>query len=154
MPGLLKGRIDRVLANGWAYDYGPDARLVKKLRHLPVHLVAIGGADTRTYARHGYFSAMKTQIDHGIFDYCGPCVVTSELMLDSDTRDPTSHLDAARAVGRSLSSIHPSEARRPRQHEQSARYSRPSPMKRRRIVLEPQSIRPTVTRIRRMMKAA
>ncbi|TIT39773.1 MAG: NAD(P)H-dependent oxidoreductase, partial [Mesorhizobium sp.] len=84
MPGLLKGWIDRVFANGWAYDEGPDAKLVKRLRHLRVHLVAIGGANLRTYARHGYFGAMKTQIDHGIFDYCGASVVTSELLLGSE----------------------------------------------------------------------
>ena len=102
MPGLLKGWIDRVFANGWAYDEGPDAGLVKKLRHLPVHLVAIGGANLRTYARHGYFGAMKTQIDHGIFDYCGARVVTSELLLQSETQGPASHLDAARAIGRGL----------------------------------------------------
>ena len=102
MPGLLKGWIDRVFANGWAYDEGPDTRLVKKLRHLPVHLVAIGGANLRTYARHGYFGAMKTQIDHGIFDYCGARVVTSELLLQSETQSPASNLDAARAVGRGL----------------------------------------------------
>jgi NAD(P)H dehydrogenase (quinone) len=68
MPGLLKGWIDRVFTNGWAYDDGPNIKLVKRLRHLQVHLIAIGGADMRTYARHGYFGAMKTQIDHGIFD--------------------------------------------------------------------------------------
>ena len=102
MPGLLKGWIDRVFANGWAYDEGPDTKLVKKLRHLRVHLVAIAGADVRTYARHGYFGAMKTQIDHGIFDYCGACVVTSELLLDSQTQDPAPHLDAARAIGHDL----------------------------------------------------
>ena len=102
MPGLLKGWIDRVFANGWAYDEGPDTKLVKKLRRLRVHLVAIAGADVRTYARHGYFGAMKTQIDHGIFDYCGACVVTSELFPDSQTQDPAGHLDAARAIGRHL----------------------------------------------------
>lgn len=102
MPGLLKGWIDRVFANGWAYDYTPDAGVVKKLRHLKVHLVAIGGADLRTYARHGYFGAMKTQIDHGIFDYCGACVVTSELLLDPETADLTSHLATAREIGRRL----------------------------------------------------
>lgn len=26
MPGLLKGWIDRVFTNGWAYDEGPDAK--------------------------------------------------------------------------------------------------------------------------------
>ncbi|WEX73891.1 NAD(P)H-dependent oxidoreductase [Sinorhizobium numidicum] len=102
MPGLLKGWIDRVFANGWAYDEGPDTKLVKKLRHLPVHLIAIGGAGVRTYARHGYFGAMKTQIDHGIFDYCGARVVTSELLLESETQDPTSHLNVAHAIGRDL----------------------------------------------------
>lgn len=102
MPGLLKGWIDRVFANGWAFDFSPETRLVKKLGDLQVHLVAIAGADARTYARHGYAGAMKTQIDHGIFDYCGACVVTSELLLESETQDPKSHLDAARAIGRNL----------------------------------------------------
>jgi NAD(P)H dehydrogenase (quinone) len=50
MPGLLKGWIDRVFANGWAYDEGPDTKLVKKLQRLKVHLVGIGGADAGTYA--------------------------------------------------------------------------------------------------------
>jgi NAD(P)H dehydrogenase (quinone) len=102
MPGLLKGWIDRVFVNGWAYDYSPDTGVTKKLRHLKVHLVAIGGADLRTYARHGYFGAMKTQIDHGIFDYCGARVMTSELLLDSETPDMTPHLDTAREIGRSV----------------------------------------------------
>jgi NAD(P)H dehydrogenase (quinone) len=102
MPGLLKGWIDRVFANGWAYDYSPDTGVMKKRRHLKVHLVAIGGADLRTYARHGYFGAMKTQIDHGIFDCCGARVMTSELLLDSETPDMKSHLDTARKIGRNL----------------------------------------------------
>jgi NAD(P)H dehydrogenase (quinone) len=102
MPGLLKGWIDRVFTNGWAYDEGPDGKSEKKLRHLKVHLVAIGGASLRTYARHGYFGAMKTQIDHGIFDYCGARVVTSELLLGLEAQDVASHLNAALAVGRNL----------------------------------------------------
>lgn len=105
MPGLLEGWIDRVFANGWAYDYSLKTGVVKKLRHLRVHLVAIGGADLRTYARHGYFGAMKTQIDHGIFDYCGACVMTSELLLESETQDPASHLDPARAFGRNVFNV-------------------------------------------------
>lgn len=102
MPALLKGWIDRVFSNGWAYDSSPDTKLVKKLRHLRVHLVGAGGADAGTYARHGYLAAMKTQIDHGIFNYCGACVVTSELLLESGTQAVTSHLDAARAIGHSI----------------------------------------------------
>lgn len=102
MPALLKGWIDRVFSNGWAYDEGPRANLVKKLRHLRVHLVGLAGAGARTYARHGYSDAMKTQIEHGIFDYCGACVVTSELLFDSHASDATTHMDAARAIGHDL----------------------------------------------------
>ncbi|WP_207481899.1 NAD(P)H-dependent oxidoreductase [Arenibaculum pallidiluteum] len=101
-PALLKGWIDRVFSNGWAYHETPEAGLVKKLQRLNVHLVAIGGADLRTYARHGYFWAMRTQIDHGIFDFCGARVVTSELLAAPDDGDWRPRLTAARAIGAGL----------------------------------------------------
>ena len=97
-PGLLKGWIDRVFTQGWAYE-DTDGKLVKKLQRLDVHLVALGGANQRTYARHGYFGAMKTQIDHGIFGYCGASVATSELLLPSDAGFPAAHLATAQAIG-------------------------------------------------------
>ncbi|MDP2696753.1 NAD(P)H-dependent oxidoreductase [Thalassospira sp.] len=102
MPGILKGWIDRVFTNGWAYEEGPDGKVTKKLQHMQIHLIALGGADIRTYARHGYFGAMKTQIDHGIFDYCGPKVITSELLIQSETQDPTAHLRNAHTIGRNI----------------------------------------------------
>lgn len=100
-PGLLKGWIDRVFANGWAYEEPPGGKLVKRLHHLRIHLIAIGGANLRTYARHGYFGAMKTQIDHGIFDYCGAPVLTSELFLESE-QGRARLLDTARGIGSGL----------------------------------------------------
>ncbi|WP_372089115.1 NAD(P)H-dependent oxidoreductase [Tistrella mobilis] len=103
MPGLLKGWIDRVFSNGWAYDDRSGDGIRKLLGRLPVHLVALGGADLRTYARHGYFGAMRTQIDHGIFDYCGAPVATTELMVDTDPGETAAaHLDTAHALGRRL----------------------------------------------------
>ena len=98
-PALLKGWIDRVFVQGWAYEDDANGKLVGKLGHLPVHLVAIGGADQRTYARHGYFGAMRTQIDHGIFGYCGARVHTSELLLLPDPAFPQAHYDTAREIG-------------------------------------------------------
>ena len=97
MPALMKGWIERVFANGWAYDEGADLQTVKKLGHLPIHLVGIGGATMRTYERHGYLNAMKTQIEHGIFGYCGAPVVTSELLLP--VPEMSEQLDTARALG-------------------------------------------------------
>lgn len=102
LPGLLKGWIDRVFANGWAYGTGADGKVGKKLRRLKVHLLAVGGGDAGTFERHGYFTAMKTQIDHGIFDYCGAQVVSSEFLLDSETQDPLIHLETARKLGEGL----------------------------------------------------
>jgi len=100
MPALMKGWIDRVFSNGWAYD-DTTGRLEKKLGRLPVYLVGVGGADARTYARHGYASAMRTQIDHGIFDYCGARVMASELLLHSHD-EPDAILAAARRLGRRI----------------------------------------------------
>ncbi|ODP33255.1 NAD(P)H-dependent oxidoreductase [Pandoraea sp. ISTKB] len=101
-PALLKGWIDRVFTQGWAYEDVTVGKSLKKLQRLRVHLVAIGGADQRTMARHGYFGAMKTQIDHGIFEYCGAQVVTSELLLASDTGYPEAHLEMARGFGKKV----------------------------------------------------
>ena len=99
MPGLLKGWIDRVFTNGWAYDEDPAASLIKKLSHLPVHLVGIGGAGQRTYRKWGYGDAMRKQIDTGIFDYCGAPVLTSEILLPAGPDVPDDRLDRAYQVG-------------------------------------------------------
>jgi NAD(P)H dehydrogenase (quinone) len=102
MPGQLKGWIDRVFANGWAYEERADGSVAKLLERLRVHLVGIGAAGDDVYERHGYGNAMRTQIDHGVFDYCGAPVLTSDLLLPGETPFPASALDRAGQIGRSI----------------------------------------------------
>ncbi|GGS32015.1 NAD(P)H-dependent oxidoreductase [Streptomyces griseoviridis] len=71
MPALLKGWIDRVFVNGWAFEYSAASGLRPKLQRLTTHLLPIAGADLRTYQRHAYEQALRTQIEHGIVDYVG-----------------------------------------------------------------------------------
>ncbi len=86
MPAVLKGWIDRLFVSGWAFEEDADGGIVKKLGRLNVHLIALAGASAATYAKHGYRNAMRAQIYHGIFDFCGAPVVTSEI-VDGQTDD-------------------------------------------------------------------
>jgi len=70
MPALLKGWIDRVFINGWAFSID-ESGTRRNLGKLTVHLVAVAGDDAGTYERHGYEQAIRTQIEHGIVDYVG-----------------------------------------------------------------------------------
>lgn len=101
-PALLKGWIDRVFTQGWAYADGADGKVLKKLGRLQVHLVGLGGADAGMIERRGYGAAMKTQIDKGIFDYCGARVESSTLLLDSDSGAAGAHLHTAAGIGRTI----------------------------------------------------
>lgn len=101
-PALLKGWIDRVFTQGWAYADGADGKVEKKLQRLQVHLIGIGGAGAEMIERRGYGAAMKTQIDMGIFDYCGATVRSSTLLLDADSGQAQAHLQTAADIGRTI----------------------------------------------------
>ena len=102
MPGLLKGWVDRVFSNGWAYEETADGDVVKKLGRLRVHLVALGAASQQTYDKHGFTDAFHAQIVHGIFDYCGATVASSQMLLLPDLKTAEAHLEAGRQLGRKM----------------------------------------------------
>lgn len=102
MPALLKGWIDRVFTNGWAYEETAEGEVVKKLGRLPVHIIGLGAASQGAYDRHGFTAAFNAQIGHGIFDYCGAQVKTSELMLLPELGSGKAYLDKALTMGQTV----------------------------------------------------
>ncbi|MEU6389202.1 NAD(P)H-dependent oxidoreductase [Streptomyces sp. NPDC046939] len=112
MPALLKGWIDRVFVNGWAFDQLPGSGLRPRLQNLTTHLVAIAGGDPDAYERHGYEKALRTQIEHGIIDFCGSRRGATELIYESEELSPAlieQGVDhAVRAVSEAIHALHPS----------------------------------------------
>ncbi|MDC0725623.1 NAD(P)H-dependent oxidoreductase [Phytobacter diazotrophicus] len=102
MPALLKGWIDRVFTNGWAYEETAEGEVVKKLGHLPVHVIGLGAASQGAYDRHGFTAAFHAQIAHGIFDYCGAQVKASELLLVPELGSGEAYLDKALTLGHAV----------------------------------------------------
>lgn len=88
MPALMKGWIERVFTGGWAYQYGKGVEdrgkspLNGLLTNLPTLLIGIGGSKKATYDKYDYERAMRTQIDLGIFSYCGVTDLESHLIYD------------------------------------------------------------------------
>jgi NAD(P)H dehydrogenase (quinone) len=101
MPALLKGWIDRVFVNGWAFDVGGDG-IQRRLGRLTVHLVPIAGDDLGVYDRHGYAQALRTQVEHGIVDYCGAIRGVTAFVHESEQDDAAARgaavADAVRSV--------------------------------------------------------
>ncbi|MCM6763547.1 NAD(P)H-dependent oxidoreductase [Rathayibacter sp. ZW T2_19] len=87
MPALLKGWIDRVFVNGWAFSIDPAGGMRRRLGALTVHLVPIAGDDAGVYERHGYEQALRTQIEHGIVDYCGAVRGVTAFVHESEQED-------------------------------------------------------------------
>lgn len=88
MPALMKGWIERVFTGGWAYQYGSGvedrgkAPLDGLLTNIPTILIGVGGSKKATYDKYNYEHAMHTQIDLGIFSYCGVTDVESHIIYD------------------------------------------------------------------------
>jgi len=78
LPALLKGWLDRVMTNGWAYEEDSGGQLVPKLTGLQLHLLPLAWAPSHIYQIGGYGQALITQLDQGIFATIGAEVLNSE----------------------------------------------------------------------------
>jgi len=101
MPALMKGWIERVFTQGWAYQFGDGIEDRGKgaksslLGNKPTVLIGIAGSKQSTYEKYGYDAAMRAQIDVGTFAYCGIKDVQSHLIFDVEG----DHNADKRAVG-------------------------------------------------------
>jgi NAD(P)H dehydrogenase (quinone) len=93
MPALLKGWVDRVFINGWAFTID-ESGTRRNLGELTVHLLAVAGDSAGTYERHGYELTLRTQIEHGIVDYVGARRGSVTFVHESEQDDA----DARRAL--------------------------------------------------------
>ncbi len=94
IPGMLKGWVDRVWNNGWAYGD-------RKLSHRKALLIGTCSGSAETYARRAYAPAMQAQLVVGVMNYCGIDKAEMELLYDvMDTPAiRAEHLARARTLG-------------------------------------------------------
>jgi NAD(P)H dehydrogenase (quinone) len=71
-PAMLKGWIDRVFSEGWAFhDVSSRTSREPLIGVRPALVVATAGARERTFARYGYGDGIRALWDVGIWGYCG-----------------------------------------------------------------------------------
>jgi len=94
LPAMLKGWIDRVWNNGWAYG-------ARKLPHRRALLIGTASGSAAGYKRDRYDEAMQAQLIVGTMNYCG--IADARLKLYFDITDSAESradcLASARALG-------------------------------------------------------
>jgi NAD(P)H dehydrogenase (quinone) len=102
-PAVLKGWIDRVFCEGWAYNFEPGISR-GRLKDRPTLVLGVAGSRETTYRKYGYGEAMRVQIDVGILGYCGLRDVETHILFDVEQNPETrrSYLSEAREIGRSF----------------------------------------------------
>jgi NAD(P)H dehydrogenase (quinone) len=81
-PAILKGYIDRVFTNGFAFsitDNGPVGMLNKKVR-----LITTAGMTEESLRNSGVYESLKVTQDEGVFEFCG-MEVTEHLYIPEVT---------------------------------------------------------------------
>ncbi len=92
MPALLKGWIDRVWNNGWAYG---DRSFPQKRAWM----IGVAGGRESTFTKRGYDTAIRTQLDVGILQYCDIAESRLELLYGSIDEGGDKILAQARTLG-------------------------------------------------------
>ncbi|MDJ1372291.1 NAD(P)H-dependent oxidoreductase [Gulosibacter molinativorax] len=71
VSAMLKGWIDRVFTNGWAFGHGAAAGTKAELPFSRGGFVLLTSGSVADLDRHGYSSAAAAQLPYGVLSYCG-----------------------------------------------------------------------------------
>lgn len=91
MPALGRGYVDRVLSEGFAYQFGPEG-LKTCLDDKKAVLINTMGAPESEYEKTGMFKSIHQTTVEGIFEFCGMKVVVHQyfgavpLVSDADRK--------------------------------------------------------------------
>lgn len=83
-PAILKGYIDRVFINGFAFKItknGPEGLLKMK----KVRLITTAGMTEKSLKKSNVFEGLKVTQDSGVFEFCGMEVVDHLYITESTT---------------------------------------------------------------------
>jgi len=70
VPAILKGYIDRVMSQGFAYQY-TETGPVGLLKGKRAAVITTSGADENIAKQSGMIESIKASIINGVFSYCG-----------------------------------------------------------------------------------
>ena len=69
-PAILKGYIDRVFTNGFAFQIGPNGP-EGLLKRKKVQLITTAGMNEDSLVASKIYEGLKITQDHGVFEFCG-----------------------------------------------------------------------------------
>ncbi|PYE47841.1 NAD(P)H oxidoreductase [Paenibacillus barcinonensis] len=76
LPAMLKGYIDRVMNNGYAYG-------ANKLHHQQILWIALAGVTEEQMNKRSYSDSIRNLLNVGIADYCGVCNSRVEFLYNT-----------------------------------------------------------------------
>lgn len=81
-PAILKGYIDRVFTNGFAFRITENG-LEGMLKNKKVNLITSAGMSQEALKKSNVFESLKVTQDHGVFEFCGMEVLKHEYITES-----------------------------------------------------------------------
>ncbi|MCQ4086225.1 NAD(P)H oxidoreductase [Saccharibacillus sp. JS10] len=81
LPAMLKGYIDRVMNNGFAYG-------TNQLHHQKILWLALAGVSKEQMDKRNYGESIQTLLNIGIADYCGVSNSKVEFLYETEDNEP------------------------------------------------------------------